>query len=389
MKKGIKETFHNHLMDCVDIAKWSPSSHNSQPWFCLLVEGDAHKKQLFKLEVSNSFLEEPGYHVILLGVDRKRCLKSLMAHQHEMYLSLGAFCQVLLRLLHLTGCLIVEKQYYEKTPLLTWVDDTKEPRLAVIVKFNPDISKKSEQFTLQSLYTRFVDLVRARKTNRGHYLPLSFQDLNINNENVLQYAKLYDQQNNQIINFNQSWQIRTITDLVEQYAGLDFKHNQAWSETYRYIHFLSTNKPVGFSIESLFGPCSFIRRLGLAILFNPVVIFILNYFSFHQHIANQMAALVKNGNLCVGIVIDDNPSVKQTIIAGASVVDSWLAATANGLSYHPLSILLQHDHVRKQMEKRLGIKGQLVFIARVGLATSSFQNTSRVAKNQLLIKDTI
>ncbi|MDE1461513.1 nitroreductase family protein [Spartinivicinus poritis] len=388
MKQKINESFNVQLESCLNIAKWSPSSHNSQPWFCLLVENSKHQKQLFKNINDQLLLEDPGSRVILLGLDNNRCLKALAAHDLEMHLSLGAFSQVLIRLLYLSGYSILVNEYYEQSLALDWIDKSKEPKLAVIIKVdnhNQANIKKPEQKTC---YDRFVDLVKSRKTNRGGYLPISSSDQFFNEESVLQYAKLYDQHDSQVVHFNNTWQVQTIVELIKKHAGLDFQHNQAWSETYRYIYFLTKDcKPIGFSVQSLFGDCNFIKRLWFATIFNPKVISMLNYFGFHQLIAKQMATLVNDCAFCVGITIEHSASIKQKIMAGAKVVDNWLSATANGLSYHPLSILLQHDHVRSQLERRLGVKGRLIFFVRVGQAISTFKDTSRISGDELLTTD--
>jgi len=115
-------------------------------------------------------------------------------------------------------------------------------------------------------------------------------------------------------------------------------------------------------------------RLALA----PTTMRLLKYVGYPRIIAGQLGGLVGGSPATVTLAMPDpEPDRGALVVAGGLVLDYWLRATAEGLAMHPVSVILQHDDIRKRFQDAFGLSGRVVFFARLGVPDATFPPTPR------------
>ncbi|RLQ85196.1 hypothetical protein [Notoacmeibacter ruber] len=331
-------------------ARWAPSSHNSQPW-------------QVEIEPLNS-MEMRHVHIRL---DETARLRALDALDDEMAISLGLFAGTFCRELGSAG-----------VPYRVSAD----PPTALTIRVGPAPSRKPEKVQERT------DEIRARRTSRGAFSP---RLLTVSDRKALQTR----QWTGLGIGTAASVQLledavlrQSVAGLLERYGAQDFSHFAAWSETYAHIKFVpasALHEGRGFSIESILGPLSPMRRSLMRIVLHPVTMQFLRPFGLPRAMARSLAELAFGSPALVVLVAEDTrPEFFDLVETGNRLAEIWLTAERQGLCLHPLSVLLQHPDARQALRQALGLSGQPVFIARVGEALQPAPPSPRIPTDALV-----
>jgi nitroreductase len=329
----------------VDTARWAPSSHNVQPWRVTMLPG-----------------ADTGERRLRLSLDDARRLTALGSLNLEMGLSIGMFL----------GLLVTGLERLGMTCGWRWHDPDEHlpageiPMVTVTARIaRPDAEADGD-------WASFAELVRSRRTCRAPYAAEPPSDGAMAAMLARRWPEALTGTALEIRTDMDPAVRRTVADLAERYAALDFTHRAAWSETYRYIRFGAPGDAAvvdGFFIDSLFGPLPPLRRRMLQVMLAPVTMQALRPFGVPARMAKALAGLIAAGpGLICGILPDERPDWPTLIQAGARLAEIWLNAHAAGIGIHPVSVLLQHDAPRRSLQRRLGLSGRPMFIARFGLA---------------------
>lgn len=351
--------FAEHLRRAVDVARRAPSSHNSQPWRVTHVADRGKRPDLPALPA--------GRQAVLLSFDTGRMLKSLPSLRFEMYLSCGLFLGLLVEAL--------EAQGYPCEAL--WLCDGVEvtgteqgPEDLVLLAVGPREPghgpERGEDFE------RLQALARARRTVRA---PFGNEPVGEADAAGLVRADRPAELTGGLLSVRIETgraEIARIGRLVEAYGALDFSNYAAWSETYRYIHFDQTRPAEdGFYLSSLVGPVSRTRSRLMRIAFAPAVMQVLRVVGLPRKLAKELGALVAGSPGLLSCALPDRrPGAKALVQAGARLMEIWLNAQRLGIAVHPVSVMLQHDEPRREVETLFGEPGRVVFLARFGYAAA-------------------
>jgi len=380
-----------HFMDslrvAIGIANHAPSSHNCQPWALGYLGSRQVKDRVFDgLKGGCSGIARlkgrEDVHVLCLALNRKRALKALPAHDLEMKLSCGLFLQPLLQALGMVGWSVREVMYAgEDTPLEVSSPQWPEylvPLAYVFLEPLPGPCRSEEGNSL----SRLKEVMVERCTNRG-----PFEDGAISEgvRHRLQRCgtsiKTCKGQGVNVRFHTDPALIVKAGQLVSNHGGRDFSHGAAWRETYSYIQFSrrrATRAEDGFSIEQLFGDMAWEKRVLLKLVLSPLSMKFLKQFGFHRYIAKSMGALVAGAGTLVSLSFSGTEATAaDEIKAGCVLSDVWLQAYREGLSVHPLSVMLQHSDVRDELQALLGVSGRLFFFGRIGHPVQAFRPSAR------------
>ncbi|MFH8468517.1 RedV protein [Streptomyces sp. NPDC017991] len=391
--------FEHALRAAADIAALSPSSHNCQPWGVARPTGRGARRAVERLvdEAPTGGPEAPGGtsgesgtrgggtdEYVILALDRERALTSLPAHAVEMLVSCGAYLQILLRSLALQGWSTDRIRFVEPpaggraggahdvgsslgdTWPVSW-----SPLCAVRLRRTdrPDGSLAELRRTAM-----------ARRTNRAPYRPDAVEPavldgLSAPSTGVAEGAGVT------VRHLVADSERAAFAGLVARHGGRDFSHRQAWHETYSFVRRDEAEAEArgdGFALSQLFGPLSATRRHALRLALAPTTMNVLRHVGYHRVLARQLARVVRPTPVIVAMGLADAlPGVEATVRGGARLAEYWLRATEAGLVLHPVSVVLQHDDVRKELQDRLGLPGRTIFVSRLGRPLTGFPRSPR------------
>ncbi|MGK5631003.1 hypothetical protein, partial [Streptomyces sp. URMC 123] len=172
-------------------------------------------------------------------------------------------------------------------------------------------------------------------------------------------------------------------DFVARHGGRDFSHRAAWRETHAYLRADPAEAAArgdGFALSQLFGPMSPVRLRATRAALAPGTMRVLSRVGYHRLLAGRLAALVRRAPVVATLSLPDaEPPPGAMVRAGCRLADYWLAATRAGLVLHPVSVVLQHEDVRLDLQRRLGLPGRLFFVSRLGHPTADFPPSPRRA----------
>jgi hypothetical protein len=348
-----------------ELAAHSPSSHNCQPWALgHAVSAPARREAARALRCA----DDGDRQFLTLALDRGRALRALPAHDLEMLLSCGSYWRILVRALDAFGWQLDRDEagvspssgwYATRTPLrvaaFRWVGHRGAPE-----------------------FDALAALVGRRRTNRAPYhpaaLPVELLDALAATPGPGQVGVTH---------------LRTRRDrtrcaaLVARFGGRDFGNLTAWRETHSYLRrdaAQATRRGDGFTLEQLFGPLSGLRRLALRVALAPRVMAVLRGLGYHHVLAVQLARVVRaTPTLAIVSIADEQPDPGDVVAAGGFLADYWLRATELGLVLHPVSVMVQHDDVRRRLESAFGVPGRALFLTRLGRPTTGFPAPPRRA----------
>ncbi|PSM42766.1 RedV protein [Streptomyces dioscori] len=387
------------MREAADIAALGPSSHNCQPWGVAWPTGRGARRAVERLvdeapadgpEASDSTSGVRGTEgrdtdeYVILALDRERELTSLPAHAVEMLASCGAYLQVLLRSLALQGWSTDRIRFVEPPtggrtggaydtgrPLGGTWPVSWSPLCAVRLRRTDEPAGSLAELRRTAL---------ARRTNRAPYRPDAVEPavldaLSAPSTGVAEGAEVT------VRHLVADSERAAFAGLVARHGGRDFSHRQAWRETYSFVRRDEAEARArgdGFPLSQLFGPLSAPRRHALRLALAPTTMSVLRHAGYHRVLARQLARVVRPTPVVVAMgLTDTSPGVEATVRGGARLAEYWLRATEAGLALHPVSVVLQHDDVRKELQDRLGLPGRTFFVSRLGRPLTDFPRSPR------------
>ncbi|WP_406175806.1 RedV protein [Streptomyces sp. NBC_00996] len=347
-------------------------------------------------ESGHAALDEDEY--LVLALDRERQLTSLPAHALEMLISCGAYGEILLRALAAQGWKADRVRFVNPAPAGQALGDDSADR--IFGDRWPHAWAPVCVVRLRHVHADSEDLVelretaRARHTNRGPYRPESIDPAVLtelstprSGLSLFQAAPGRDPKVT-VRHVVADAERAEVADLVSRHGGRDFSHLLAWQETHSFIRRSEADAEArgdGFTLGQLFGPLAPPRQYGMRIALAPATMRLLRHVGYHRVLARQLAAMVRSSPAAVALCFaDEAPSIESIVCGGAAMADYWLAATRAGLVLHPVSVILQHDDVRDELEKRLGLPGRAFFVSRLGCALTAFPPSHRLATSRTL-----
>ncbi|BCL32965.1 RedV protein [Streptomyces aurantiacus] len=397
-----RSPFEAALREAADIAALSPSSHNCQPWgVAWPVSSGARQAAARRVDeargggtsaesISDGSDGSDGCdgssrsEYVVLALDRERELTSLPAHAVEMQLSCGAYLQILLRSLALLGWSTDGIGFVEPRPGEqergrsdfhrrlgdTWPASW-SPLCAVRLRRTGPPSGALAELRRTA---------RARVTNRAPYRteavePAVLAGLRAPSAGVAEGAEVT------VRHLVADSERAVFADVVARHGGRDFSHRQAWRETHSFLRRNEAEAAAqgdGFALSQLFGPMSGPRRLALRTALAPTTMRVLRYAGYHRVLARQLARVVRPTPVVVAMSFADSvPGLEATVRGGAHLAEYWMRATDAGLALHPVSVVLQHDDVRTELQDRLGLPGRTFFVSRLGRSLTEFPPSRR------------
>ncbi|AZZ94456.1 hypothetical protein EUZ85_28590 [Hahella sp. KA22] len=368
--------FTHELQETVDLARWAPSSHNSQPWTLIHIQ---------ERERANALLGDrlqEGEQCVVLALNSARKLKALESLEIEMLMSCGLFLGLFCMSLGVKGHDWRPRWLCEgeKDAPLTALEQEHGCLALTAVRITPDSIKPVSDAE------EWRRLVLHRRTHRGPFNPLRISDdglqkllarrwpLSLTGEHLLMRIE------------RDPATIRRAAQLVKQYAVLDFANYKAWRETYRYIHFsLDEDAEDGFYLQSLLGPQSKWSSLFYRCVLAPPVMQALRPFGAPQRMAEQLGALVEDSSQLLFCHLgEEHMTPKALTQAGARLMEVWLNAQEQKLAIHPASVMLQHDQARIEIERLRDENGRMIFFARLGAIKEVFDKSPRRKTNGII-----
>lgn len=325
------------IRQAIALARWAPSSHNSQPWQVRILSATPGS-------------DEQIVHITIDDTARLRALESLDA---EMALSLGLFAGLFCRALSLAN-----------VPWRCCLDD--QTGLHVIL--GPQRGD-----TTPGALAAFETQVLARRTSRIPFRCSRLNDIQLAALTKTGWDQLGLGVPGRIMLYEDEATRRRVARLAEHFGALDFSNFASWSETYAHIRFQPAEKlheGRGFSIDSLLGPLPAARRFLMRWALHPLTMQILRPFGLPRQMARALAQLVTSAP-AVLVLTAPGPSVPfgDLIETGNRLAEIWISASACGVQIHPLSVLLQHKAPKAALCVELGLSGTPIFIARAGAQT--------------------
>lgn len=348
----------SRIAQAVEVARWAPSSHNCQPWRVVPISA----------ETGRHYVRESGQQGetawVVLALDRNRQLRALPSLETEMYVSCGMFLGLFWEALVAQGieCRVGWPDARTLEGELAELEDDFNLMPLTVIALNQQQSSDSE------LLGRLQDMAVTRRTLRGSYeseaLPQDTLD-------QLVSARWPHAITGNVLNINVeqegSW-IARAAKLVRRYAPRDFLRYRVWRETHGFIHF-DEDEPAedGFYLSSLVGPVSDFERRLMTWCLKPPVMQALRFIGFPRLLAHQLGKNVEHSpQLLVASLPGEEQDAHTLVQAGTRLMEVWLQAHAQGLAIHPVSVVLQYDDARHELEKDFAPTERIVFFARLG-----------------------
>lgn len=354
------ETFEKDLQFALEIAASAPSSHNVQPW-----------------SLARATPEPVGVVAkLVLALDRERCLEALPeAHELEMHLSCGAYLELLVTGLSARGWR-VEVSVADAMPVT--LPDSMVPLATMRIAGTVDGSACQEA-------QQRCDTAMERKTHRGPYqggpVPQGLADI-VSTPRTFAFPaenhELSDAVGWQLL--ESSAAIQKAADFVSQHASIEFTHARNWAETYRCLRFYDSDSAEdGMPIANLLGPVPSWQRPILQALLAPLAMRGLGRLGLARSLAGQFGERVGEASaLLYGFMPSHADDLGTRLAAGAQMLALWLAMSSQGLSLHPISVVLQHQTLREDFQRQLELPaGRGFFFARVGYSSDDVEPAPR------------
>ncbi|MFJ9538350.1 RedV protein [Streptomyces sp. NPDC101225] len=392
--------FEEALRAAAEIAVHSPSSHNCQPWGVGWANGTVARRAAAALlgpaAAREHRVAQDDGEFLVLALDRERRLTALPAHGVEMLISCGAYGEILLRSLAAQGWTADRIRFLDLPPAGPGTADGAAGRVfgdrwprawapLCVVRLRRTPTPAEDLTELRAT-------VRARRTNRGPYESAGVDPAVLARlapprpgPALLRAAPEHGPEVT-VRHVVADAERAAVADLVSRHGGRDFSHPLAWTETHAFIRRDEAEAEArgdGFTLGQLFGPMSPPRRLGLRIALAPPTMRMLRHAGYHRILARQLAAMVRRSPAVVALGFhEEAPGAGSAVRGGAVLADYWLGATRAGLVLHPVSVVLQHDDVRAELERRLGLPGRAFFMSRLGLPVTDFPPSHRRAAHR-------
>ncbi|MFJ7045438.1 RedV protein [Streptomyces sp. NPDC101112] len=366
--------FEEALADATALASLSPSSHNCQPW--RLARADSPGAR----QAAARFLgmgDEAGTEYVILALDRGRELRALAAHAMEMHVSCGAYWRLLRRTLAAEGWAARQVRAVEVLPepvrfAARWPSDWSPLCVAALRRDRPSGERIDDLWAL----------ARGRRTHRGPYRNTALDDGTLGElaRTVAVPVRADDPKGAEkggvtVRHLTSSPERSLFADFLASHAGRDFSHPAAWRETHAYVRWNAAEARRhgdGFTAAQLFGPLTPLQYLGKRLTLAPPMMRLLCLAGFHHRLAAELAGHVRLRTPAVVALgfTRESPGVAGQLRGGELLLDYWLAATEAGLALNPLSIVVQHDDLRRDLKTLLGLAGRPFFVSRLGVPST-------------------
>ncbi len=326
----------------------APSSHNSQPWAVVWSRGESAR--------SARPGESSGIDNLTVCLARRACVTALPAHRSEMLVSAGAFVENLVCSLAAQGVRATTGHALAGTRSIPagW-----EPVAGVGLEGS---DPEAEGADLRSWFRR-------RATNRGPFAP----DLPITAE-----SRVSGTTSQAFPEAAEACRLHVITDrgrlrhlggFIERHGAREFTDRDAWSETFGYIRFRRQAQD-GLPIDLLMG-----RRLGsverplLRLAMTPRVMSMLARMGLGRSIARGLGKSVAAAPMALYLhARSESPGREDRVAAGALLQAAWLSLARIGVALHPISVILQHEDVRRALREECELPpGRGLVFARAGV----------------------
>ncbi len=371
-----KGNFAEGLQRALEIASFSPSSHNSQPWEILVVTGEQRRSMLrewLRTRAAACISSESEAAWLIVALNRERCLRALPAFKLEMNLSCGAYVESLLLGLWVQGLRAsvawVNSGTIGRPPVKEDWPDAWHP--LVIVEVGRYCQPVSDE-----LKTEVAALPR-RITNRGPYAGKTISQECVRtliNAGSRVFPESGSALKVSLIRDRRS--LKRLGAFIAETAGVEFENGQVWQETYRYLRFggdKGEGTVTGLPVQQLFGPMPACLRWVLKWVLAPASMRWLKYAGLPGLLSSRLGSLVAAGPMFVLLAFkDDQPDLALQLAAGGCLLGVWIAATRAGLALHPVSVILQHPQLRSRFQKEFNFAGRVFFVARAGVPLREF-----------------
>lgn len=364
--------FPDALRVATELAALSPSSHNCQPWAHAWLTSSRARRSAAALLGGPTGDDEREY--VALALDRRRELDSLPAHAVEMRVSCGLYWQILMRGLAAQGWVIERLRFTTGEADQRTLDDGWPVHWSLL-----SVAELRRATDPEENLAALRATVEARSTNRGPYReeeidPVVLKGLDVPSTAVAADARV------DIEHWQSEEERARFVAFVARYGGRDFSHDAAWRETHAYLRWSESEAVTrgdGFTLRHLFGPMSRPRELFMRVALDPATMRILRYGGYPRILAGRLAALTRPTPAIVAMSFpDESPDTAAMVRAGARLADYWLRATQEGMALHPISIVLQHDDVRRRLQQSFGLSGRTFFVSRVGHPLAEFPRSA-------------
>ncbi|MFG2346869.1 nitroreductase family protein [Streptomyces phaeochromogenes] len=387
-----RSSFEHALREAADVAALSPSSHNCQPWGVAWPTSRGARQAVALLvgEAPDGTSGESGTdesetdEYVIVALDRERRLTSLPAHAVEMLISCGAYLQILLRSLALQGW---------STDLIRFVDPLSDERMSGIPSAGRQLGdawpplwsplcavrlRRTDEFSGRLAELR--DTALARRTNRGPYRSEAL-DPSVLAGLCAPSAGAAEGADVTVRHLVTEGERAAFAHFVARHGGRDFSHQQAWRETHSFLRRNEAEAAArgdGFTLGQLFGPMPGPRRHIVRAALAPTTMRVLRHVGYPRLLAHQLALVVRPAPAIVAMSFAESaPGLEATVRGGAHLAEYWMRATDAGLALHPVSVVLQHDDVRTELQDRLGLTGRTFFVSRLGRPLTQFPRSPR------------
>ena len=349
------------IQEALKLATQAPSSHNCQPWSTVVIDGEEAIKSFCELNT----IEATQGPIVVFGLHIRRMLVTLPAHAIEMHLSCGAYIQAFLESLNEPTqpsiLWVAGKKHQLSLQSLTDWPDYHEPLFAI--GWGRHVSKEG---------TTHAPFLSQRHTHRLQYesTTLSAQQLTY----LLEAQAFLDPDNRAQLQceiIEDKTRISKFGDFISRHASIEFTHQAAWAETYRYFRWSPQQGNAtgnGFLLSQVMGKLPRWLTQFYRLVMSPSLMSVLSKCGLAKSLAKQLGQKFKSSSaLYVLSFQDDQPSIRDQVFAGMKLLDFWLRAEAQGLSLWPASIVLQHDSIRHALQEQMGLSGRVYFIGKIGV----------------------
>ncbi|MFE7722002.1 hypothetical protein ACFU44_23485 [Nocardia rhizosphaerihabitans] len=369
----VEVSFTEALATAIDIAARCPSSHNCQPWALAHLATDLVRRRAAAMFDDSDTRDE----FLVLAADRARELGALPAAHHiEMQLSCGLFWRLLQRALAAQGWMVgsvVTSRAFDFGEL--GLDTGWRPLR--LIRLHRTAERTESLAQLRATTT-------ARHTDRSPYLNKLIPSAILDDLAALGARRkprvhvrylISEHDRNRFVRF------------VARHAGRDFAHTSAWRETHSFIRrneIEAQERGDGFTFAHLFGSLSRGQTLLRRVVLAPVTMRMMRATGLPRILAGQLATVVGSSRVVATLCVADSPTDDDLLTAGELLTDFWLHATDAGLVLHPISVVIQHEDLREQLQSEFALTGHVFFVARLGYSAQHFPPTPRRDPHTLL-----
>lgn len=361
------------LNQAINLAKFAPSSHNSQPWQIALVKSQSGKEIIDKF---CNLGEINADYYLILSLNQERCLNSLAAHDLEMSLSCGAFLESLTIALASQNLQAIPSWYnssINSNPLpesialpSTWIP------ISIIA------IGRAQEVIGNDIAKEKVAFFQKRITNRGPYQKIQIPAALIQKLKTSQsfsFPEIHHQC--QITLIEEPNQIEQVGTFFKSHSRIEVTEPSVWKETYQWMHFGEgkiQQAEDGLPVTQLLGSLSPLSQQVYKVLLSPPSVRLLNSVGLADYIASEYAKLIEDAPLLVYFNFNsEDPSLKTQLGGGALWLNFCLNATAAGLAVQPMSVVLQHPDIRSCFQEKFYLpSGRGFFFCRIGYPVVSF-----------------